>query len=75
MVDLRRAAAIVGVHEHPTRYAPDKSDTLIIAESVIKAVEDAGLEKQDVDALFIAYDSPDITGLGLTDYLNLTPSS
>ncbi|MBI4233641.1 MAG: hypothetical protein HY686_04285 [Chloroflexi bacterium] len=73
MVDLRKSAAIVGVHEHPTRYAPDKSDTLIIAESVIKAMEDAGLEKKDVDALFCAYTTPSITGFGLADYLNLYP--
>ena len=73
MVDLRRAAAIVGVHEHPTRYAPDKSETLIIGESVIKAVEDAGLRKQDVDALFCAYSTPNFTGLDLADYLNLNP--
>ena len=36
MVDLRRAAAIVGVHEHVTRYAPDKSELQIQGESIIK---------------------------------------
>ena len=63
----------MGIHEHPTRYAPDKSKTLIIGESVIKAVEDAGLRKQDVDALFCAYSTPNFTSLDLADYLNLTP--
>ena len=41
MVDLRRAAAIVGIHEHVTRYAPDKSELQIQGESVIKALADA----------------------------------
>ena len=54
MVDLRRAAAIVGVHEHVTRYAPDKSELQIQGESVIKALEDAGLSKGDVDGLLTA---------------------
>ena len=48
MVDLRRAAAIVGIHEHVTRYAPDKSELQIQGESVIKALADAGLTKDDV---------------------------
>ena len=42
MVDLRRAAAIVGVHEHITRYAPDKSEAQIQGESIIEALKDAG---------------------------------
>ena len=70
MVDLRSAAAIVGVYEHPTRYAPDKSEALIMAESIIGALDDAGLEKKDVDALFSA---GSVTGMNLVDYLNLYP--
>ena len=46
MVDLKRAAAIVGIHEHVTRYAPDKSELQIQGESVIKALEDAGAIRQ-----------------------------
>ena len=52
MVDLRKAAAIVGIYEHPARFAPDKSELLVQAESVIGALADAGLEKKDVDGLF-----------------------
>ena len=73
MVDLRRAAAIVGVHEHITRYAPDKSELQIQAESIQKALEDAGLEKKDVDGLFCASMSVRNSGLNLADYLNLYP--
>ena len=73
MVDLRRAAAIVGVHEHVTRYAPDKSELQIQGESVIKALEDAGLVKSDVDGLFTASMAVRNSGLNLADYLDLYP--
>jgi acetyl-CoA C-acetyltransferase len=73
MVDLRRAAAIVGIHEHPTRYAPDKSELQIQGESVIKALEDAGLTKNDVEGLFTASSSIRNSGLNLADYLNMYP--
>ena len=46
MVNLNHGAAIVGIHEHQTRYAPDKSELQIQGESVIKALEDAGLGLQ-----------------------------
>ena len=73
MVDLRRAAAIVGIHEHVTRYAPDKSELQIQGESVIKALEDAGLTKNDVEGLFTASSSIRNSGMNLADYLNLYP--
>lgn len=71
MVDLRKAAAIVGVYEHSTRYAPDKSEALIMAESIMGALDDAGLTKKDVDALFSA---GGMTGMNLVDYLNMEPT-
>jgi acetyl-CoA C-acetyltransferase len=73
MVDLRRAAAIVGIHEHVTRYAPDKSELQIQGESVIKALEDAGLTKNDVEGLFTASSSIRNSGMNLADYLNMYP--
>ena len=39
MVNLNHGAAIVGIHEHQTRYAPDKSELQIQGESVIKALK------------------------------------
>ena len=74
MVDLRRAAAIVGIHEHVTRYAPDKSELQIQGESVIKALEDAGLTKNDVQGLFTASSSIRNSGMNLADYLNMYPT-
>jgi len=73
MVDLRHAAAIVGIHEHVTRYAPDKSELQIQGESVIKALEDAGLGKNDVEGLLTASSSIRNSGLNLADYLNMCP--
>jgi acetyl-CoA C-acetyltransferase len=63
----------VGIHEHVTRYAPDKSELQIQGESVIKALEDAGLSKGDVDGLFTASSSIRNSGMNLADYLNLYP--
>ena len=73
MVGPRRGAAIVGIHEHVTRYAPDKSELQIQGESVIKALEDAGLSKSDVDGLLTASSIED-SGLALADYLNMYPN-
>jgi acetyl-CoA C-acetyltransferase len=73
VVDLRHGAAIVGIHEHVTRYAPDKSELQIQGESVIKALEDAGLTKQDVEGLFTASSSVRNSGMNLADYLNMYP--
>ena len=73
MVDLKHGAAIVGIHEHVTRYAPDKSELQIQGESVIKALEDAGLTKNDVEGLFTASSSIRNSGLNLADYLNIYP--
>ena len=73
MVDLSRGAAIVGIHEHVTRYAPDKSELQLQGECVIKALEDAGLGKKDVDGLLTASMSIRNSGLVLADYLDMYP--
>ena len=73
MVDLSRSAAVVGIHEHPTRYAPDKSELLIQGESAAKALKDAGLSKKDVDALFTSSTTARLSANSLADYLDLYP--
>ena len=73
MADLRRGAAIVGIHEHVTRYAPDKSELQIQGESVVKALEDAGLTKKDVDGLLTASSGASDSALNLADYLDMYP--
>ena len=47
MAHPSRGAAIVGIHEHITRYAPDKSELQLQGESIIKALDDAGLTKDE----------------------------
>lgn len=74
-MSLSGQVAIAGVHEHPTRWAPDKTEFQIMAESAKGALDDAGLTIGDVDALFAA--SMTMSGMGIVDlaeYLNLKPS-
>lgn len=66
--------ALAGIYEHPTRWAPDKSESLIMAECARGALDDAGLELSDVDGLFAASMSMGIMGVvNLAEYLNIKP--
>ncbi len=79
MANLRKAAAIVGIYEHPTRFAPEKSEWLLQAESAIGAMKDAGLKPSDIDAYFTSATAPEGGDLGpcasimMADYLNIHP--
>jgi acetyl-CoA acetyltransferase len=74
-MSLRGRIALAGVHEHPTRWAPDKSESQIMAESARGALEDCGLSLRDVDGLFAAGMSMGPMGvISLAEYLNLKPS-
>ena len=67
--------AIAGVHEHPTRFAPDKTEFQIMAESARGALDEAGLELSDVDGLFGASMTMGMMGIvDLAEYLNLKPN-
>lgn len=71
---LRGSIAIVGVHEHPTRWAPDKTEFQIMAESARAALAEAGLKKDDVDGLFGASMTMGSMGtIELAEYLNIKP--
>ena len=73
-MSLSRAVAIAGVHEHPTRWAPDKTEFQIMAESAKGALEDCGLELRDVDGLFAASMSMGPMGVvSLAEYLDVKP--
>ena len=66
--------AIAGAYEHPTRWAPDKSESQIMAECARGALADAGLTKADVDGLFAAGISMGPMGVvNLAEYLDLKP--
>jgi acetyl-CoA C-acetyltransferase len=63
---------IIGVYEHPTRHAPDKTLFQLHAECAKGAIEDAGIAKNDIDGYFCA--AGDMSGLGalsMIDYLGL----
>ncbi|HTO52998.1 MAG TPA: acetyl-CoA acetyltransferase [Myxococcota bacterium] len=66
--------ALAGVYEHPTRWAPDKTEFQIMAESAKGALADCGLELRDVDGLFAASMSMGAMGIvSLAEYLDLRP--
>jgi acetyl-CoA C-acetyltransferase len=74
-MSLSRKAAIAGVYEHPTRFAPDKSMFQIMAESVRGALDDAGLTIKEVNGLCTT--GMGMSGMGIIgfcDYLDLTPN-
>ncbi len=71
-MSLKKKAAIVGAYEHETRLSPDKGRYQIIAESAKQALDDAGIAKDEVDALF-AYGASDMEALNLAEYLNMNP--
>ena len=69
------AVAVVGVHEHPTRWAPDKTEFQIMAECARGALEDCGLALAEVDGLFGASMTMGAMGvIELAEYLNLKPT-
>src|SRR5499426_145394 len=70
-MSIRGKAYIVGIYEHPTRKADDKSLAQLHAESARGALADAGLTKDDVDGYFCAGDAPGLGGLSMADYMGL----
>jgi acetyl-CoA acetyltransferase len=73
-VSLSGRAAIAGAYEHPTRWAPDKTELQLMAESARGALADCGLSLRDVDGLATAGMSMGVMGVvQLAEYLNLKP--
>src|SRR2546427_5264405 len=68
---IKNKAYIVGIYEHPTRKADDKSLAQLHAESAKGALEDAGLTRADVDGYFCAGDAPGLGPLSMADYMGL----
>jgi len=65
-------AVIAGVYEHPTRWAPDKTQFQLCAEAARGALADAGLTLADVDGFCTAGVGP-IGIMTLAEHLDLTP--
>ena len=70
----RRDAAIVGIYEYPLRVVgPGTSALQIKAASATRALEDAGLGWDDVDAVYDTGSHQGIGGLGISEYLGIKP--
>ncbi len=74
MASQKREAAIVGIHEYPLRVAPDVTAMQIKIESVRRALEDAGLSWQDVDAVYDTNDGEGGGGLGMASFMGVHPT-
>jgi acetyl-CoA C-acetyltransferase len=70
-MSIKDKAYIMGVFEHPTRHAPDKSTAQLHAECAKGALEDAGLGKDDIDGYFCAGDAPGFGAMSMADYMGL----
>lgn len=69
-----RDAAIVGIHEYPSRRIPGMTPLQIKAASAERALADAGLQWADVDALYDAGEAGETTGMALAEYFGLHPN-
>lgn len=75
MLGRAREAAIVGIHEYPSRDVEGKLSPLQIkAESAARALADAGLNWSDVDAIYDAGDASMMSGLTIAEYFGLKPN-
>jgi acetyl-CoA acetyltransferase len=72
MGSLTRKAAIVGVAESDIGSTPGKSPLELMAQAMKRALDDAGLEKDDIDGLCTASIGADSV-LKLGNYLNISP--
>src|ERR1700741_3452565 len=71
-MSIKGKAYIVGIYEHPTRLATDKTVMQLHAECAAGALADAGLTKNDIDGYFCAAgDTPGLGGLSIACYVGL----
>ena len=70
----KRDAAIVGIHEYPSRDVENQVSALQIkAESAARALEDAGLTWSDVDAVYDANEGGGF-GVNIAEYFGIRPN-
>ncbi len=70
-MSLNGSACIVGAYEHPTRNAIDRSVVRLHADVAKGALDDAGLNKSDIDGYFCAGDAPGLGTATMAEYLGL----
>ena len=75
MASQSRDAAIVGIHEYPSRDVEGRVNALQIkAASAAKALADAGLTWSDVDAIYDAGEGAPMSGLIISEYFGIKPT-
>lgn len=73
MGGLSRKAAIVGIAESDCGVVPDKTPLELIAQATKRALDDAGLVKEDIDALFTAFEPTNKSTIQVGEYLQIEP--
>ncbi|MGY9054408.1 MAG: thiolase, partial [Alphaproteobacteria bacterium] len=75
MKDLYRKVAIVGVAESDIGRVPHKSKFQLSAEASKKALDEAGLTKDDVDGVFttIITEGGEFSSMMMAEYMGITP--
>jgi acetyl-CoA C-acetyltransferase len=73
MVSQARDAAIVGIYELPERKVDGLSPLQIKAECAAKALADAGLGWQDMDAIYDAQEGGGFAGVNIAEYFGVKP--
>jgi acetyl-CoA acetyltransferase len=74
VLDLRGSAAIVGLGEAGTgRAGPGLTALDLIGVATRQALDDAGIEKGDIDAVFTASSQYNLAALDVAEYLGIRP--
>jgi len=73
-LSLNKACAIAGVAESRLGAVPDATVLTLQAEALAGALADAGLEKADIDGLFVSGAWGRLPGLQIAEYLGIQPS-
>jgi len=71
MINMNYPAFLVGAYEHPIRKADHLTVMQLHAQVAKGALEDAGLDKSQVDGYFCAGDVPGLGAASMIEYLNL----
>ncbi|MDN3519805.1 acetyl-CoA acetyltransferase [Aquisalimonas lutea] len=74
MNGARTDAAIVGAATSDLGYTPDFSTLDLMAQAAHRALEDAGIGKDEVDGLFTATAQVHLPTLSLSEYLGIRPT-
>jgi len=75
MANQSRDAAIVGIHEYPSRDVEGELNPLQIKAACARAaLADAGLSWRDVDAIYDASEAAPMSGLLISEYFGINPT-